>query len=563
MRFKWYLTEKVRKSELKDIFNDDSVLVGGEFEFFVDKLSEVGGRWDMEELSTMWRDFKMDLEGWRDRIEAEQSRLSSERSDLEDEKESLEDDISNFEEKVKELEKELEDENISKEYREDRRKRLEDEKKDIEDREQRIRDIEDRLDEIDDEEMEIFGTFEMPRAPAELRDFIYEISGGSVDLHEIDPILYLENPDRLERDLDMYEPNDEMFEVDEEEFLDRAYTVFDSTFDFDFETRMVPGEGDDFWGITVDTSVPAEEGGVELVSPPLPMPEFLDKAWEIFDFIKINGSTDSRCGFHVHMSIRGINLQEELDVVKLFLFHDEEKVYQAFKEREGSRHAYSVKQKIEDARLEPDDLRKLIDVDKLEQKLSTSKFYGINLSYLEKNHIEFRYMGGADYEDKWDAIKENAGNYAYNLKLACDPQFKRQEYITKLSRAINRFTEKWKPDYLRAAIYTFLKFEIMDKFDTNSEGVSTLINVMNRELQDTLNDTNNNLRTAFKNFKSMNYEDKQVASVAGVILRKIKSESGIHVKNDEVYNYLQDTLLNSKKLIKKLRSKFKNISRFL
>ena len=130
------------------------------------------------------------------------------------------------------------------------------------------------------------------------------------------------------------------------------------------------------------------------------MPEFLDKAEEVLDFIGADGSTDNRCGLHVHLSIKGINMQEELDVVKLFLFHDEDKVYQAFKERKGSRHAYSVKQKIEDARFDVEDLQKLINVNKLEQKLSTSKFYGINLSYLDRDHIEFRYMGGAGYEGK-------------------------------------------------------------------------------------------------------------------------------------------------------------------
>ncbi|MFW6046291.1 MAG: hypothetical protein ACOCP4_00610 [Candidatus Woesearchaeota archaeon] len=42
----------------------------------------------------------------------------------------------------------------------------------------------------------------------------------------------------------------------------------------------------------------------------------------------------------------------------------------------------------------------IVDVGKLEKELSTSKYYGINLGNLEKGHMEFRYMGGSDYENK-------------------------------------------------------------------------------------------------------------------------------------------------------------------
>lgn len=566
MKFKWYLTEKVRKNELRDIFNDDSVLVGGEFEFYMDDMANYStNSWgDMDALNDQWRNYKQELQDWAESVEEEQEKLSAERSKLEDEKETSElEDIPKFQQEIKELEDELEDEDISDDRIKEIKSSIEDKHEDITTWQERISEIDDRLGEIEDEEMDVFNTNEFPYAPFDLRDFVYEMSGGELDLRQIDPIDYLERPDIYDREIDRFEPTEEMFEVDEDDYLDEALRLLEREFDFTIRDSQSPGKNDNFWGLSIDSSVPPIEGGVELISPPLPMPLFIEKAEEIMDYISTNGSTDHKCGFHVHLSIDGINLEDELDVVKLFLFHDENKVYQAFKERKGSRYALSVKQKIEDARFEPDDLRKLIDVDKLEQKLSTSKFYGINLSYLDENHIEFRYMGGADYEDKWENIKENLGNYAYNLKLACDPQFKRQEYIKKLNRAINRLTEKWKPYYLRSAIYTYLKFEIIDKFDTNGEGVSTLINVLNRELQDTLNDVNVNLRTAFKNFRDVDYEDKEVASVAGAVLRRIKSESGINVKNDEVYDYIKNSLLDSKKLIKKLRKKFKNISRFL
>jgi len=38
MRLKYYLNEKVTKTELNQIFKDDSILVGAEFEFFVPQI---------------------------------------------------------------------------------------------------------------------------------------------------------------------------------------------------------------------------------------------------------------------------------------------------------------------------------------------------------------------------------------------------------------------------------------------------------------------------------------------------------------------------------------------
>lgn len=179
-------------------------------------------------------------------IEEEQGRLGAERAELEDEMDLLQEEIGNSEQTVKELERELEREDISRESREDKRSTLANAKQNIEDKEQRVRDIEDRFSEIEDEEMEVFNTFEFPRAPGLLQDFLYEISGGEFDLDNIDPIEYLEMPDRFERDLDRFEPSDEMVEVDEDLFLDRALDVFQREFDFDFEIGQSPGPNDSF-----------------------------------------------------------------------------------------------------------------------------------------------------------------------------------------------------------------------------------------------------------------------------------------------------------------------------
>lgn len=123
--------------------------------------------------------------------------------------------------------------------------------------------------------------------------------------------------------------------------------------------------------------------------------------------------------------------------------------------------------------------------------------------------------------------------------------------------------EKNKKDYLQAAIYTFLKFEIANKYKPHDSGISEFHVFINPKIDEITERANVDLKTALKNFRSISYSSNEVAGISGKILKEIKSETGIHVKNDEVFDYLKDTLLNAKKLIKKLRNKFKNISRFL
>ncbi|MFW6030236.1 MAG: hypothetical protein ACOCRO_08285 [Halanaerobiales bacterium] len=100
------------------------------------------------------------------------------------------------------------------------------------------------MSEIEDEEMEVYDRFEFPRAPEELRDFIFEMSGGEFDINNIDLIEYLEMPDRVERDLDRFEPTEEMVEVDEDAFLQEADDFIRDNFDFSTRIGESPKKGD-------------------------------------------------------------------------------------------------------------------------------------------------------------------------------------------------------------------------------------------------------------------------------------------------------------------------------
>ena len=181
--------------------------------------------------------------------------------------------------------------------------------------------------------------------------------------------------------------------------------------------------------------------GLEIVSPPLPVKEFLDVSKKMFDFISKYGETNNKCGFHISISLKNIsNLGKELDVIKLSLFTDETYVYKYFDMRKYNEYARSVQQAVKSGKMDKYVLNQIVYTKKLTAKYAKSHFMAINIEHLDtpNEYIEFRYLGGKDYHKKFDRIQTTVGQYIYNLSLACDPDFKNKEYGLKAQRIINK-----------------------------------------------------------------------------------------------------------------------------
>jgi len=200
------------------------------------------------------------------------------------------------------------------------------------------------------------------------------------------------------------------------------------------------------WIIEPDSSL--TDGGVELISPILTMDEFLKVTPEIFNFIDRHGYTDHTCGLHTHMSIKGVHyLHDVLDPVKLVLFTDEGLIYKFFNERAKAEYAASMLKDLRKNKINRDTLKELINMKKLDDKaVSISHYMGINMEHLKQfygeeagsSRVEFRYLGGTDYQKKWSKIRQIVGNYAHVLSISMDPEYKKKEYIHKLTRIMNK-----------------------------------------------------------------------------------------------------------------------------
>ena len=187
------------------------------------------------------------------------------------------------------------------------------------------------------------------------------------------------------------------------------------------------------WVIKPDGSLGAS--GIEMVSPILPISEVIRICPKVFDFIDKYGEVNDSCGFHIGMSIKGVsNLGKYLDVVKLSLFTDEDYIYKYFDLRKYNGYAQSAQSAIKGANINKEKIYQFINTKKLEAEYSDSHYMAINIEHLDSDnqYIEFRYLGGNNYHKKWDRVKNTIAQYGWNLLIACDPEFKKKEYLLKL-----------------------------------------------------------------------------------------------------------------------------------
>ena len=147
-------------------------------------------------------------------------------------------------------------------------------------------------------------------------------------------------------------------------------------------------------------------GMIELVTGPLPFVDAKLTLAKTLKWIRENGSTNGRCAIHINLAVDGkrvgpaTNLTK-LDIGKFVLNFDEDKVYEAFPNRKDSVYAKSIKFIVPLSGMTQPSPGKNIWKNYMFVK---EKYYGINFSKVPKGYIEFRYLGGQDYEKKYSTI---------------------------------------------------------------------------------------------------------------------------------------------------------------
>ena len=147
-------------------------------------------------------------------------------------------------------------------------------------------------------------------------------------------------------------------------------------------------------------------GLMELVTGACPYYEGRLIIIKTLQFIEANGWTSDRAGIHLNLSfdknkISDKNRISKMNVLKFILDFKEDQVYKFFPKREGSAYAKSIKMIL------PNKDTYFFDGNYInDQNFSypDSKYYGVNFEKRHKNYLEFRYLGGKDYEKKTSTI---------------------------------------------------------------------------------------------------------------------------------------------------------------
>lgn len=203
---------------------------------------------------------------------------------------------------------------------------------------------------------------------------------------------------------------------------------------------------------------------IELITGPMYWADSRLILIQMLEFIKKNGFTDDHCSIHINISFDDMEVNS-INPVKLILNFNEDYVYEKFPNRRNNIYARSIKWILpfEDYLDTEYALNSIIQSLKIPDD---TKYYGINLQKKWKNYLEFRYIGGKDYENKSDEILSLMDYFILQTRSAITDELNQEDYI-KLAT------------YLEENINWFKQYKTYDDFLSNIEGIKIEIDTFN------------------------------------------------------------------------------------
>jgi hypothetical protein len=181
-------------------------------------------------------------------------------------------------------------------------------------------------------------------------------------------------------------------------------------------------------------------GMIELVTGSLPFPEAKLLLSKTLNWIKKHGYTNDRCSIHVNISFDLSKLGpsaniSNLDIGKFVLNFDEDKVYKEFPNRKDSVYAKSIKFIMPLSGMTQPSPGKNIWKNYM---FVNEKYYGVNFTKVPKGYIEFRYLGGKDYEKRYDSILSLMEHFIVSLYTTLDDPKYNKEDLAKLDEVLRQ-----------------------------------------------------------------------------------------------------------------------------
>lgn len=193
---------------------------------------------------------------------------------------------------------------------------------------------------------------------------------------------------------------------------------------------------------SIDVDDESNEGGLEFVSPPLPLSEMLADLADVIAWAKKhNCYTNTSTGLHMNVSVPNYNV-ENLDYVKLSILIGDSYVLQQYG-REFNTYCQSaltnvrqnISRKSNDAEYVMNVMRQGLNVtaSKMIHSELTSKYTSINI---KKNYVEFRSPGGDWLNEDLNKLSSTLMRFVVALEASLDPEKYRKEYLKKLYKML-------------------------------------------------------------------------------------------------------------------------------
>ena len=186
------------------------------------------------------------------------------------------------------------------------------------------------------------------------------------------------------------------------------------------------------------------DGGLEFVSPALPIDELLDDLKKVKSWAdKFGCYTNDSTGLHINVSVpKWQGDLQNLDYVKLAILMGDEYVLENFG-RSGNTYAKSALEIVRNNITQrPEDVKRLLDTmkehlntsaAKLIHSGSTSKYTSVNT---KDGYIEFRSPGGDWLNSNFDKIESTLLRFVVAMDAAVDETKYKEEYAKKLYKLL-------------------------------------------------------------------------------------------------------------------------------
>ena len=196
----------------------------------------------------------------------------------------------------------------------------------------------------------------------------------------------------------------------------------------------------------MEPDMSGSKGLMEFITGAVPYNEARKIILKTLQWISENGYTTEKSSIHLNVSFdskkTGINgLISKMDPLKFILGFNEKEVYKMFPDREENVYTKSIKwimPKIDYNYFEGQNINPHVF------HYAKEKYYGVNFQKLQDGYLEFRYIGGKDYEKKTANILYLLDRFVLQLwNCATSTRYTDLDLI-ELKRILNRnypFTE--------------------------------------------------------------------------------------------------------------------------